>query len=203
MLKTINNFFGYLFYTVAVSKIFVVFLTLLQLGTNLTAIFNGGNVKSNYFPILTTVLGFAELVLLIGSIVMIIINIKKQPGVITGYLYGLGGILLELIMPSSMGIVILFVQFSMFMKAGSKIRSKNIGYERESKTTKKMIKNTDWFYSNEDVKNRKSEKIEKRKAKIEEELQGWRQLLDSGEIDEETYNQEKQRLIEKEKRNSK
>lgn len=36
--------------------------------------------------------------------------------------------------------------------------------------------------------------------KLEKELGEWKQLLDTGEIDEETYNQETSKLIEKVKR---
>ena len=38
--------------------------------------------------------------------------------------------------------------------------------------------------------------------KLEKELGEWKQLLDTGEIDEETYNQETSKLIEKERKRS-
>ena len=38
--------------------------------------------------------------------------------------------------------------------------------------------------------------------KSEKELEEWKQLLDAGEIDEETYHQETNRLIEKERKRS-
>ena len=43
-------------------------------------------------------------------------------------------------------------------------------------------------------------KKQKRIEKIEKELYEWKQLLDTGEIDEEIYNQETSKLIEKEKK---
>ena len=52
----------------------------------------------------------------------------------------------------------------------------------------------------------KSEQIEiqkqKRMAKLEKEIGEWKELLDSGEIDETTYNEETNRLIEKERKKS-
>ena len=45
-------------------------------------------------------------------------------------------------------------------------------------------------------------KKQKRMAKLEEEICAWKKLLDSGEIDEITYNEETNKLIEKEKRRS-
>ena len=40
-------------------------------------------------------------------------------------------------------------------------------------------------------------KNEKRNEKILEEIYGWRDLMDSGEIDEETYNEMKNKLLKK------
>lgn len=201
MIRRTNEIFGYAFYVLGISKVLLVFLVLLKAFTNISVILNGGEVNNEYFPTLTNVVSYLELVLLIGSIVMIIINIKKQPETIKGYLWGLGAISLEFILPSIMMIFALFAQCSMFIKAGNKIRKGSFNYNQENKTTKKMIKNTDWFYSNENQQDEKTKiKQEKKKAKIQEEIEGWKQLFNDGQIDEETFNQEINRLKEKEKR---
>ena len=110
--------------------LFQAVLVLLQVGSNITAIFNGGDVKSEYYPSLSTIIGFAQLILAIGSIIMIIVNIKKQPGVIIGYLWGLGTLLIELITPSMLSFYAVFVECGMYMKAGTKIRNQNVGSDK-------------------------------------------------------------------------
>ena len=56
---------------------------------------------------------------------MIILNVKKQPEVISGYLLGLGGVLIQIITPSIMSIFVVFIECGMYMKAGTKIKNKN------------------------------------------------------------------------------
>ena len=68
---------------------------------------------------------------------MIIINIKKQPETIKGYLWGLGAISLEFILPSIMMIFAVVAQCSMFIKAGNKIRKGSYNYNQENKTYRK------------------------------------------------------------------
>lgn len=149
-IRKINEIFEYGFFAVGALKILLVVLVVMQFGTNVLAIFNGGNVNAEYYPILSTTIGFAEIILAIGSIIMIIINIKKQPEVITGYLWGLGALLVELCTPSIMAFYAVFVQCSMYMKAGSKIRNKNIGVDKNYRKIKQDMKNTEWFYGNSD-----------------------------------------------------
>ncbi len=61
----------------------------------------------------------------------------------------------------------------------------------------------EWSYGKKNEQNEYiSEKKQKRMEKLEKELEEWKQLLDTGEIDEETYNQETSRLIEKERKRS-
>lgn len=81
---------------------------------------------------------------------MIILNIKKQPEVIVGYLLGLGAILLEFIVPTFLSFYFVFVECGMYMKAGAKVRNKNIGQDINSRKMKQTIKNTEWFYGNDD-----------------------------------------------------
>ena len=148
--KKVNEIFGYGLFIVGALKIILVVLVLAQVGSNITAIFNGGNVESEYYPILSTAIGIAQIILAIGSIVMIIVNMKKQPEVITGYLWGLGALLIEFIAPAIIEFYALFVECSMYMKAGSKIRNQNIGSDKNYRKIKQDIKNTEWFYGNSD-----------------------------------------------------
>lgn len=148
--KKLNEIFGYGLFIVGALKILFVILVLIQVGTNITAIFNGGSVNSEYYPALSTIIGFAQLVLAMGSIIMIILNIKRQPEVITGYLWGLGALLIEFITPSIMSFYAVFVECSMYMKAGTKIRNKNTGSDKNYRKIKQDMKNTEWFYGNSD-----------------------------------------------------
>ena len=103
----------------------------------------------------------------------------------------------------------LFVECGMYMKAGSQINSKNSYYGKEKSTSKKMIKNTEWFYSNdanttmnekknsEEQSKKMQSKKETKREKLEKEISEWKELLDSGEIDQETYESEKNRLLKK------
>lgn len=205
-IRKTNEMFGYGFFMVGALKILLVVLVLVRLTTNLSSIFNSGNINSEYYPSFSMAIGYAQLILAFGSIIMIIVNIRKHPQVIPGYLWGLGALLIEFIIPPIMSFFTIFAECGMYMKAGSKIRNKNLSYEKEHNTTKNTIKNTEWFYSNSNIKNEQINQAmiqdEKRKAKLQNELDGWKQLLDSGEIDEETYNQETNKLIEKEKKKS-
>ena len=73
-----------------------------------------------YYPTFSFILGGAQILLAIGFIIMIFVNMINQPGVIPGYLWGLGAILIELITPSSIYIFVLFAECGIYMKAGQK-----------------------------------------------------------------------------------
>lgn len=201
--KTMNEIFGYALFGIGVSKIILVILVLMQVNMNMNAIFNGGYFNNYDYSTFSAIIGLLQLILAAGSIIMIFVNIIKQPEVIPGYVLGLGALLIELIAPSILMIFAIFVECGMYMKAGAKIRNKNIFTKEEHKTSKKKTKNTEWFYGGQNEQSTKENNQEqKRKAKLEKELYEWKQLLDSGEIDEETYKQETDRLIEKERRRS-
>lgn len=203
-IKTVNEFFGYGLFGIGALKIVFTILVFFQMITNVNIALNGGDgTDYGYYPTFSVILGGAQILLAIGSIIMILVNSTIQPKVIPGYLWGLGAILIELIIPSSLYIFVLFAECGMYMKAGQKIRSNNEIYKDEfkPKTSKKTIKNTEWFYNNQNTQNSQNDvKKQKKIEKIEKELYEWKQLLDSGEIDEEIYNAETNRLIEKERR---
>lgn len=203
-IKTVNEIFGYGLFGIGALKIVFTILVFFQMITNVNIALNGGDgTDYGYYPTFSVILGGAQILLAIGSIIMILVNSTIQPKVIPGYLWGLGAILIELIIPSSLYIFVLFAECGMYMKAGQKIRSNNEIYKDEfkPKTSKKTIKNTEWFYNNQNTQNSQNDvKKQKNIEKIEKELYEWKQLLDSGEIDEEIYNAETNRLIEKERR---
>lgn len=137
--KKVNEVFGYGFFTVGVLKAVLVIFIILQL-------LSGGHANTEYF---TIAIGFAEIILSIGSIIMIVVNIKSQPKVIPGYLLGLGAVLIELVIPSILSVFAVFVECSMFMKAGAKVKS-NGESDQKYKKAKQDMKNTDWFYGEND-----------------------------------------------------
>lgn len=148
--KKLNEIFGYGLFIIGALKIILLILILLQVGTNMTAALNGGSGNLEDYSIISTTIGFAQLILAIGSIIMIILNIKEQPGVIIGYLLGLGAILIEFIIPSIFAVYAIFVESGMYMKAGMKIRNQNTGGNINYRKIKKDMKNTEWFYGDSD-----------------------------------------------------
>ena len=205
-MKKANQIFGYSLYALGAIKIILVVLMLFTLVANIGTITQGGNVNLFYtttaFVTFTIILGFVEIGLVIGSIVMIILNIKKCPEVIIGYVMGLGAVLTEFIFS---GLIGLFIQCGLYMKGGSKIVKINSNYSYNNgngpKTTKKQIEDTNWFYEDQNQLNSTAQtKNQKKIAKIDKELDEWKELLDSGEIDEQTYNEETSKLVEKKKR---
>ena len=116
---------------------------------------------------------------------------------------GLGAALLEVIVGSSIFyFLIVFAECGMYLKAGQKIINNNKTYKDEFVPKKrKKSKSSEWYYEKRNEQN-EYENIKKQKGieKLEKELEEWKQLLDAGEVDEETYNQETNRLIEKVKK---
>jgi len=140
----INNFFGYGLLTIGISKILIIILALMQVGSS---IFNGGSELSIYFPMLSSIIGWAQIFLALGSIIMIVVNMKKRPKVIIGYLYGLGAILIEFITPPIILVFLVFAESGLYMKAGDKIRKANLKYGIGNKKSKDIINETEWFFS--------------------------------------------------------
>jgi len=167
----------------------------------LAAIAQGNPINGTPNTTFTLIVEFTEIILAFGSIIMIFVNMKKCPNVIPGYLLGLGALFLEFFVPFSKNIIAILTECSMHMSAGAKITRNNLSYVKEQKTSKEMIKNTDWFYSSE-IKNSDNSKIKKQQkiAKIEKTISQWKELLDLGEIDENTYIEETNKLKEKQKK---
>ena len=204
-LKKINRIFGYgLFGMGAIKIIYTIFL-LSQMVTNVNIALNGGEWSYGYFAIIAQIIGLLQRVTTIGCVIMILVNVMQQPKAVMGYVWGLGAALVPYIIPSWLTIGALIVQCGMLMKAGTEIMSTSDTYKNEfkPKMSNKTIKNTEWYLGKKNEQNEYiSEKKQKRMEKLEKELEEWKQLLDTGEIDEETYNQETSRLIEKERKRS-
>lgn len=206
-LKTVNRIFGYGLFGVGAVKIIYTIFLLSQIATNVNSAFNGGEWNYGFFSLIIKVISLVQVLLMIGSAIMIFVNIKEQPKVIKGYAWGLGSMLVTYIIPSWPWLIIgtLILQCGMLMKAGTEIMSTSDTYKNEfkPKMSNKTIKNTEWYLGKKNEQNEYvSEKKQKRMEKLEKEIEEWKQLLDTGEIDEETYNQETSKLIEKERKRS-
>lgn len=205
-LRKTNEVFGYMHFIVGALKILVLILILSKLFSNLSIIYSGGEADLNYYSELTILVGWMEIILAVSSVIMIIINIKYHPKVINGYLLGLGAVLCEFIFPKILAIFSIFIQSGLYMKAGTMIRKNNLDYSYDykptTKTTKKIIRNTEDYYSSNE-KEQVDIKEEKRRMKLEKELNEWKQLLDLGEVDETTYTNEINKLKKKEEERKK
>lgn len=200
-IKKINNCMAYAHFIIGAVKIIYIIFVFLKFSTNISAIFSGGIVDNNYFTEISTAIGIAELILGIISIIMIIININKQPEVISGYLLGLGAIAIELLLPASLFIFEVFAQCGMYMRAGIKIKNA-IGEYKDTSANRKIAKNTEWFYNeHNNISNEITEnEMQKIMDKLQPEILEWKKLLETGMIDEETYNKEINKMISKEKK---
>ena len=206
-LKKINRIFGYGLFGIGAIKIIYTIFLLSKISNNVNSAFNGGEWNYDFFSLIITVINLVQVLLMIVSAIMIFVNIKEQPKVIKGYAWGLGSMLVTYIIPSWPWLIIgtLILQCGMLMKAGTEIMSTSDTYKNEfkPKMSNKTIKNTEWYLGKKNEQNEYiSEKKQKRMEKLEKELEEWKQLLDTGEIDEATYHQETSRLIEKERKRS-
>lgn len=192
-IKRVNDFFSYVYIATGIFKAFFILLLFLKMGTNIISIFNGGSWDYDNFDIVSNLIGFLQFFLLIGSIVMILLNIQRIPEVIPGYLYGLLPALIEIFVPSFIYLYIVLPNCGLYISAGYKIMRKNSDGRTIIKTSKKKIKNTDWFYRDD---SKEKERKERDKVDAEKEIDEWKQLLDSGEIDEEIYKAEESRIQE-------
>ena len=105
---------------------------------------SGGNtnvISYERFEIIATILGLFQILLGIISIIMIFLNKKDNPEVVSGYLYALGGFLLGFVS----SVFTVFFEASLYMKAGSKIIKTT---SRQIKTNAKEA-NAEWFYNRE------------------------------------------------------
>ena len=209
--KKFNTIFGYGYYILGAGKALFFMLTVIGALTNMGIALNGGNVNSEYYPGVTLLFGFLEIVLSISAVIMIFVNMSKEPSISGGYAIGIGGVLLEFILSGFLLYFALFFQCGLFIKAGKMIIDNNEklpdSYKPKQKykvgnanstniTQEEPLNNTDWFY----MDSRTDNKEEIRAKRFKEELEEWKKLLDSGDIDQETYDIETNKLIQKEQK---
>ncbi len=213
-IKKINTICGYGYYILGAVKIIFFILLVLNIVTNVSIIMRGGNANTDNNQQIFMIIGFAEIGLAIVSFIMQFANLNKEPSISGGYALGIVAVLLEFILPSGILIFAIFSQCAIFMKAGQMIVKNNeklpdkikpkerykTGNTNNIKTTSTIpeepLNNTDWFY----MDSRTDNKEELRAKKLKEELEEWKKLLDSGDIDQETYNIETNKLIQKEQK---
>lgn len=145
--KKVNEIFGYGLYIVGVLKILLLILVLTQMVAIVIFINNGVTDYPEYYYTLSRSIGLAQIILAIGSIIMIFVNKKNNKAVILGYLLGLGALAIELITPKILVIFAVIIQAYMYMKAGIEIRNANSYYEGKSNSSKRNIRDTEWFYA--------------------------------------------------------
>lgn len=123
--KKLNEIFGYVFLGVGSVKILLLVLAFLKFGTDVALIVKGGSATSGDYNTFSAILGFVEIILAIASIVMIILNAKRQTGAIVSYSLGIGALVLEFLIPSSLSILFVFVEVGMYLKAGNNLLKKD------------------------------------------------------------------------------
>lgn len=163
-LRKVNNLFGYGLFLIGAGKVIILIVGIMIFLLSFSS--NSAIDMTSVTTIISGILGFLQIVLAVGSVIMILLNINSEgEGIITGYLLGLGALFIELITPSFLLIFVFFLECSMYMTAGNKVRNKNPDYKSENKVSKKMIENTDWFYSDDYEKRGKKDKIEQKQSK--------------------------------------
>ena len=192
--KKFNELFANIYIVTGLLKAVFCFAVFFKMITNVISIFNGGGWDYNNFLEVSNIIGFLQFFLIIVSIVMVFVNIERIPGVIPGYLFGLLPPLIEIFTPTFIYVYVVFPNCCLYISAGYKIKRKNSDGRTEIKTSRKKIRNTNWFYKDN---SKQIEKMERNKLMAEKEIEEWKELLASGEIDEETYNLEEKRLQEK------
>lgn len=147
-LKKVNDFFGISLSLVGFLKVLLIVLIFVQSGSIAASMVTGGTANTVDFSIFSRGIGIAQLILAVCSIIMIFVNIKSSPDVVAGYLIGLAAVGLELILPSIIYFVYVFVECGLYIKAGNKIRNKSLSFFNisTSKSNEEMKESTDWFY---------------------------------------------------------
>lgn len=150
-LKKVNDFFGISLSLVGFLKVLLIVLIFVQSGSIAASMVTGGTANTVDFSIFSKGIGIAQLILAVCSIIMIFVNIKFSPDVVAGYLIGLAAVGLELVLPSIIYFIYVFVECGLYIKAGNKIRNKSLSFFNisTSKSNEEMKESTDWFYKDD------------------------------------------------------
>lgn len=200
-MKKTNNLFGWGLLIVGVAKIVIVVIAIFLMFSIISSIFEGGDYSYVStllkYSIASELIGGVQLVLAICSVVMLIICFIKCPKVAGGYAIGIGAYCFNLFSEMFFSGLWLLIMIAcvgvMYIKAGNKIREDNEKYVKDAKKTTNYLNNTKWFYDKE-ISN---PKLQKKIEKLNDEINEWKQLFDMGEIDENTYNEEKNKLVQR------
>lgn len=204
-LKSVNHFFGNALFVVGASKLILLIIIFFQMFTNVNSVLNGREIDYTLSSNLSAVLAIAQIVLAIICIIMIVVNTSAQSETISGYFLGLVAFSINFLSFSFIiNLFLIFSQSSLYMKAGKKVLENNETTIVTQRPSRKLLKSTNWFYASESDSNKKIEKAKKLEMKkqmkiekLEQEIIEWKELLDSGEIDENIYNDEIARLNKK------
>lgn len=171
-LKKINNFLGYSLYIVGASRIVLIILAFLKFGKNISGIINNSGVTgSNIITLFSGLIGIAQIILAIASVIMLVISLNNEPKAAKGYACAICAILIEFFVPSFLMLFFIFVECSLYMKAGTILVKLNSGDSKNTKRNEELAKNTEWFFDEkreEERIKRIEEQQEKNKENIEE-----------------------------------
>lgn len=138
-LKKVNYFFG-------TSIILIGILRVLEVAFIILNIF----VKNNDIDILSwiaTPITWFHIIIMLGSIVMVFLNMKEYPNIMGGYLLALFAFFLELVFSGLLIMVYAFFESAMYLKAGTLIREKDFDFfSSNEKNNKKKVEETNWFF---------------------------------------------------------
>lgn len=146
-LKKVNDIFGISLSLVGLLKVLLIVLVMVQSGSIATSMVMGGEANTINLKPFSTFIGYMQLILAAGSIVMIFVNMKKFPEVILGYVIGLCALALEFILPSIIFFVYVFVECGLYIKAGNTIRNKEFKLFGVDNDSNVKVENTDWFFN--------------------------------------------------------
>lgn len=146
-LKKVNDFFGISLSIMGILKVILILLILVQSGTAAKAMVTGGEQSDFSFSSVSRILGYGQIILAVCSIVMIIANIKKHPEVIIGYVIGLLALVLEVILPSIVYFIYVFIECALYIQAGNTIRNKKLKLFSIEEDSSERVQSTDWFYN--------------------------------------------------------
>lgn len=146
-LKKVNDFFWISLSIMGILKVILILLILVQSGTAATAMVTGGEQTEFSFSSFSRILGYGQIALAVCSVVMIIANIKKHPETIMGYIIGLLALVLEVILPSIVYFIYVFIECALYIQAGNIIRNKKLKLFSIEDDSGAKVESTDWFYN--------------------------------------------------------
>lgn len=202
-LSKINSFMGYVFMLIGAAKAILIIMIFSKMTISLSLLFSGLDLTELYYPLFCWRIKFFEMVFGIIAIILIVPNYLYQEKLIKPYAATVGAWFVDFITPSILAIIVIFFICCIYFKAGNTILRLNTDPGEKKRKNKKLAKRTASFYNG--IGNKKmtnQEKIEAFRTEIKSEMQEWKELLDSGEIDLESYNQEIDRLEKKAQKNN-